>query len=102
MRLNVNYELKNFAGAKLMRAENSPMLLKDAVIDCLMAQGKNENIAGDEKIERYAIALKINSADENTDFSAEEIVKIKKVVKNYAAVIVCGQLILEIEKGEKN
>lgn len=101
MKINVTQQLKELDGTPMMTgkqvcqmcgqivSEKEPMTVRLAATRALTAVFRDEqNLAGDEKITRFHLALRITDEDE-PDLKAEDVVLIKKLVgKMYGPVIV--------------
>jgi len=101
MKINVTEQLEELDGTPMVTGkrvcqvcgqvvdEKEPMTVRLAATRALTAVYRDEqNLAGDEKVTRFHLALKIVDEDES-DLTAEDIVEIKKMVgKMYGPVVV--------------
>lgn len=106
MKINVTQNLVELDGKSIQLAESSceecgnvtkgkPFTLRLACTRALMAQftveNKEDRLTGEQNLEQYELALRIYNEDE-PDLSAEEIVLLKSLVKDfYAGALVIGQ-----------
>ena len=101
MKINVTQQLTGLDGTPMITgkqicqmcgqvvSETEPMTVRLAATRALIAVYRDEqNLAGDEKVARFHLALKVTNEDE-PDLKAEDIVLIKKLVgKMYGPVVV--------------
>lgn len=85
MKINLTTVITDIKGAAIKNGDDD-FLLSDVCINALLTPDQSEE--ADEKVKRYKLALRCsNGAD--PDFSAEEIVLIKKLIaKNYPPLVV--------------
>ena len=77
--------------------EIEPMTVRLAATRALTAMFRDEqDLAGDEKVVRFHLALKIVDEDE-PDLKAEDIVLIKKLVGKMYGPIVVGQVWMQLD-----
>jgi len=101
MKINVTEQLTELNGTPMVTgkqvcqacgsviSEPGPVTVRLAATRALTAQYRDEqSLAGDEKVARFHLALKLTGEDE-PDLKAEEVVLIKNVVgKMYGPVVV--------------
>ncbi len=69
------------------------LTFKNRVLDCLLAFGQKEsNMKGEEKIKLYTLAMKIQGADAEIDYSIDELKLIKDRCALYMPTLFFGQL----------
>lgn len=92
MKINTEKTLKTLDGENIKRDNNQDVLVKDVILNSLLANFPDEqNLSGEEKVKRYALATKVHQ-NTDPDLSIEELAMIKKLVgKMYTALIV-GQM----------
>ncbi len=111
MKVNFNKTIKAIDGTdcKFLKegedGKKTKVLLtfKNRVLDSLLAFGQKEaSMSGEEKIKLYKLAMKIEVADEDTDYSLDELNIIKKRCEIYMSILFYGQLddLLETNKSE--
>ena len=72
--------------------ESEPMTVRLAAVRALTAQYRDEqDLAGDEKVTRFHLALRLTDESE-PDLKAEEIVLIKSVVGKMYGPVVVGRM----------
>lgn len=83
--------------------EYEPVTLSKICCEALMGNKPNEEISGDEKLSRYILAMKIRQAKGLCEVTADEIVKIKKLVGEFMKTLVVGAAFELLEgKGKKD
>ena len=101
MKINVTQQLTELDGTPMVTGrqvcqvcgsvigESMPMTVRLAATRALTAQYRDEmDLAGEEKVTRFHLALRLTDEDE-PDLKAEEIVLIKKLIgKMYGPVVV--------------
>lgn len=73
--------------------------LKSVAINGLLAQvdSQKDPISQQEKLDRYALALKIRNSKSKIDITSEEVTKIKKTVSDIYSTMVAAQACLMLE-----
>lgn len=104
MKINVTEQLTELDGTPIVTgkqvcqmcgqvvSEEEPMTVRLAATRSLTATFRDEqSLAGDEKIVRFRLALKMTDTDE-PDLKAEEIVLVKKLVGKMYGPVVVGRM----------
>ena len=104
MKIKINSIMKNVYGEPLKSqrkkerskksdkpVEFEDMLLKDAMVNSLLAEIKDDPLTGDEKLERYRLAMKIQDAKTDLDLTSKEIVLIKDMIAKVWSPLISGQ-----------
>ena len=101
MKINTERVLKTIDGKNLKKEDNIDVSVGDAIVNSLLANFPDEhNLSGEEKVKRYALAIKVHQ-NADPDLSVDDLSLIKKLVgKMYSALIV-GQM-WEILEGKKD
>jgi len=89
-KIDVTQKLVGLDGEPLKDQKQEDLVLRSICENALLGMNPKEQIAGEEKMARYALAMKIHKYDE-VDLSAEEITKIKKIVGDSYAPLVVGR-----------
>ena len=114
MKVDFSPELKNLDGetlkerlpvdvpldGKVTKWEFKLVTLKYLSVNALLGIDNEEKIDGNEKLDRYRLAMKINEATGPIELKAEEIAKIKKLIAKGSGPLVVGQA-YEMLEGEK-
>lgn len=92
MKINTEKILKTMDGKNLKKEDDQDVLIKDVILNSLLAHFPDEQgLTGEEKVKRYALALKVHK-NAAPDLSIEDLSMVKKLVgKMYPALIV-GQM----------
>ena len=104
MNINVTQQLHDLDGTLMVTGkqlcqvcgqvvgENEPLTVRVAAVRSLSANFRDEqDLAGEEKVKRFHLALKLTDEDE-PDLKAEDIVLIKKVVGKMYGPVVVGRM----------
>ena len=67
-------------------------------VNVLMANKRDEQLDGEEKLSRYILASKIKQATASIDVTAEEVAKIKKMVGEFMSTMIVGSVYQQLEK----
>ena len=67
------------------------LTLQLATVNALMASDPNDNPSGEEKAKRFTLGMKIHSASEPVDVSAEDVALIKKLIGKVYTPLVVGR-----------
>lgn len=91
MKINPLEAIRNLDGEQLKSPSDEPITVRTVCCDALLGTYQDEqNLSGEEKLQRYELAKKIHS-DNEVILSAEEIVLAKKVVAKAWNPLVMGQ-----------
>jgi len=101
MDVNFAQELKTLDGESISNGRGrQTTTLKDVTIDALLATFQDEQgLPGNEKLERYKLALRVSLAPVQT-LNAEEISLIKKLIGKAFSPLIVGQAYLMLEGGK--
>jgi len=96
MNIEFNRGLKNIDGSDMMEREkdgaSEPSTLKLVAVNALLSQFVDEqDLSGNEKADRYNLAMRINGTLGATDLKVEEIALIKKLVGKAFSALIVGQ-----------
>lgn len=93
MKINFDQQIKDLTGNPI-KEEGKEVVLKTVCVNALLASNPKKEISGQEKLDRYELARKVNDGGE-VEITSEEIVKIKESVDIYPTIIygeVCNLL----------
>lgn len=92
MEIILNRELVGINGEALKDEGGKKFLLKDAIVGSLLADFKDESeLAGEEKVRRYRLAMKTLKEEDKVDISIEDLALVKKQIAKMYGVLVCAQ-----------
>ncbi len=107
MKIKVKTILKNVYGEPLKSQRKKPqtkaeqkagkapgledLALKDIIVNALLGEYEGEKLAGEEKLERYKLAMLIQEAKADIDLSSKDIVLIKELIGKSWSPLVSGQ-----------
>jgi len=105
MEMDVTQVLVNMEGENITRTvgeEVMDLTLRRILVQALLEEPGQEKIKGEEKLDRYLLAQKIQTED-NPDFSLEQRSRMKTMVSNTFTPIVVGQvwIMLDPELADK-
>jgi hypothetical protein len=89
MKINVTQTLTDLNGEDIM-TEKGDLTLRSVLVNSLMGNYKEENISGEEKLNRFILAEKIQKNDE-IELKSEEISKIKKLIAKAFTTLIVGK-----------
>lgn len=99
MKINFSQEIKTIEGDTLLRPkqvgdkiEQVPALLKWAVVEALLAPQQSEDLTGEQKAQRYELALKIQAAEGELEVSVDDVSLIKSLTDAQFTPLVVGQV----------
>ncbi len=72
------------------KGEEKFLTLKIVCLNSLFFNDKEKIVAGEEKLKRYVLGMKIN-VEENVELIAEEIVLLKKLIGEYQPPLIVGR-----------
>jgi hypothetical protein len=103
MKRNFDHTLKTLDGSDVVDVAAikdgvAPVLsMKTVAVNSLMATFEDDrNVSGDEKLNRYLLATRINAGGE-VELNAEEILSLKKLIGRGYNALVVGQAFLFLE-----
>lgn len=104
MKVKVSSILKNIYGEPLKsqrkkpqpkRSDKSPefedLILKDIMVNALLGEYEGEKLTGEEKLERYKLAMLIQEAKAEIDLSSKDMVLVKDLIGKSWSPLVSGQ-----------
>lgn len=97
-----NAEIKNLDGSLMIRKQEEkkkiPLLLKDVVVNALLADYKDEyEPNGNEKMRRFLLAQKIYESTEPIHIVPDDIVLIKLLIPQVYNTLIGGQSLFLIK-----
>ncbi len=103
MKINLGLTLMGFDGKPLLDSDGKALVLKDVLVNALVASAPKDVIDGVAKLRRYEMALKINQYKNNDAylFTAEDVVLLKDLVGKHYAIIVSGQVWKMLESNDE-
>jgi hypothetical protein len=78
-------------GKPLVAEPGLPMTLGDAVSSALVSPFKDESPSGQEKVKRWALALRVHAA-KDIELTADDITMIKNLVAKAFGPLIVGQV----------
>lgn len=90
MKVDFSQPVKTLQGENIKDPDGKDFTLQAVCTNALLAESE-EKISGQEKCDRYALALAIHAAVEPYDLSAENISKLKDLVGKTYTTLVVGQ-----------
>ena len=101
MDVNFAQELKTLDGESIGNGRGrQTTTLKDVAVEALLATFQDEQgLSGNDKLERYKLAVRVNETLVQT-LTAEEISLIKKLIGKAYSPLVVGQAYLMLEGGK--
>ena len=94
MKIDLTKVLKTIDGDVICDQEKNHLTLKRVIVNALLipSDPRDKKLTGDEMLQLYLLADKINKCQSEIDLSTEEIVLIKsKIAAVYVSPIICGQ-----------
>jgi hypothetical protein len=90
MKVDFNRGLIDLEGEVIKNAKGESATLKGVTIDALLVAYQDEqNLSGEDKVKRFALASKINKGTD--EVTVEEISLIKKLIGKAYSALVVGQ-----------
>ena len=104
MKIKINSILKNVYGEPLKsqrkevlpkKSDKTPgfenMTIKDVIVNSLLGEFEGEKLTGEQKLERYKLAMKIQEAKVEIDLVTEDVVLIKDLIGKSWSPLISGQ-----------
>lgn len=94
MKIDFSKQITDFDGKAVPTdgdADAGALTLKTVALNALLTLIPGENVEGEEKAKRYALALRIHGATEPLDLTAEEVAKIKQLAGRIYFPLVVGR-----------
>lgn len=103
MKIKLNSILKNIYGEPLKSQRDKPrkkpddpkekeiLTLRSVIVVALLTDFPNEKLSGEDKLERYRLAMMIQDASADIELSSEKIVMIKESIGKAWNTLVAGQ-----------
>lgn len=105
MTVPVKFKIHPETGQEFKGEDGQPLVLKSesvklstVCVNALMANKRDETLSGEEKLSRYILASKIKQAKGTLEVTAEEVVKIKKLVGEFMSTLIVGAVYQQFEK----
>lgn len=90
--IDFSVEMKDFEGQFINTPDGTPITIKRAAINALIAVYNDEpNLTGEDKIKRYSLAMRINNSSHTIELQSEEIAIIKKLIAKMYGPLIVGQ-----------
>src|ERR1017187_2495924 len=90
MKIDVSKVLMSIRNEPLKINADTDATLKWAIVESLMGAVPKEDIDTTEKMKRFKLSQKIESAEKEVDISVEDVAKIKEVVGKFFPINVVG------------
>lgn len=92
MKANFDFDIETPHGLKIVDERGEVVTMRASVINLLLSPSpNNENLSGEEKMERYNLAVKISQKGD-IDLKSEDVVRIKQIAARIAPIAVYGPL----------
>jgi len=104
MKIKINSIMKNVFGEPLksqrkkIRPKGSgkpqefeDMILKDVIVNSLLGEFEGEKLNGEQKLERYKLAMLIQGAKAEVDLNSKDMVLVKELIGKSWSPLVSGQ-----------
>lgn len=104
MKIQFNQILKDLDGENMQEATpkgNKDLTLKSACVNALFVELQDERTSGKDKLERYALALKIHNSNDEVELKVEEFALLKNRVGKLYLPLIVGR-VYEIIEGKKD
>lgn len=107
MKLDFTQKIKNLDGQVITQEkgeQKKELTLKDICVDALLSNFESDRVDGNEKLDRYNLAVKIKLAHDSgelIELTVVEIEKIKKLVGLGYGTMVVGQVFIMLDAGTK-
>ncbi len=90
MKLTLSHPLMSVRNEALKVDDKTSATLKWAAVEALMGQIQGETLTAMEKVQRYKLAQKVEGAFDDTDFTIEEVAKMKELIGKFFPISVTG------------
>ena len=98
LKININIVLPSVLGGPIVDEQNMPLTFKKVAVNSVIGHHQEDNnLSPEEKYTRYLLAVKLGSATDEVELSAEDIVLMKRLVSRSYAVSVVGPMIAILE-----
>lgn len=102
MKIDWAQKLYNFDGKEIKRGEDESWTLGKVAIESLLADSQEErHLSGEEKVKRYLLSKKI-FCNPGTEFTVEEIAKVKEQVGKKFPTVIAGQIPALLDSAEES
>ena len=104
MKIKINSIMKNVYGEPLKSqrkkfrpkgsdkpTEFEDMTLKDVIVNSLLGEFEGEKLTGEQKLERYKLAMKIQDGKSEIDLNSKDVVLIKDLIGKAWSPLISGQ-----------
>ena len=107
MKIKVNNILKNVYDEPLKSQRKKPqtkkeiedkkpqefelLTLRDVIVNSLLGEFEGEKLTGEDKLERYKLAVKIQESKTEIDLPSKEVVRIKDLIGKSWSPLISGQ-----------
>ena len=95
----LSHILTNLEAVPLKQQDGKDITLRDVVINALTQDDPRAQVNGDERFKRFQLALRVHSATETIDLSAEDVALIKRLVMNspFFNIVAIGRAVDALE-----
>lgn len=107
MKIKINSTMNNVYGEPLKSQRKKPqakkeieerrpqefenMTLKDVIVNALLGEFEGEKLSGEEKLERYKLAMMVQSAKAEVDLNSKDMVLVKDLIGRAWSPLISGQ-----------
>lgn len=100
MNIKFTTVFKTISGKEIKSEDNKILTLGDVCSNALLANFKDEEITGKEKLKRFKLAQKIYGVKEPVSIEVEDVALIKELVAKIYSTVIVGQA-WELLEGEE-
>lgn len=113
MKIKINGLMNNVFGEPLKSQRKKPqskkeieekkppefevLLLKDVIVNSLLGEFPDEKLTGEQKLERYKLAMLIQDAKVEVDLNSKDMVLVKDLIGKSWSPLISGQAWMLIE-----
>lgn len=98
MKYNFNVALEGLDGEPIKDEEDKEVSLKSSCVNSLLANVPGEKFDGQEKLQRWLLAQRIETAEEEIKVTVDELSKIKECAGKAMGILVSGSIWMMLEK----
>lgn len=99
MKIDLTHELRLLGGDVLKDQKNKTLTLRGILTNALLDPQQSKEIDGEEKAERFNLALEISSSKKFYELSIDDAKTVKDLVGKIFAPLIVGQVWPILEKG---
>ncbi len=89
--------IKTIGGDEYKDHDGQPLTIQKVLINCLLAEEKDQQIDGAEKYLRYNLVNKLKRHPNTVNISSEEVIFLKPLVAKVYLIMITGQVWVALE-----